>query len=170
MAKFCTQCGTELDATAKFCIKCGTAVGQTGQPEGASRPGDPPDAYRDPSWSSNTPSGGGLQPNLAGLLCYVLGLVTGILFLVIAPYKNDPFVRFHAYQSIIGHVVWVGLWIVRGVVSSILPWPLQFIASLFYRVVALGGLLVWLFLMYKAYNKEKFKLPVIGDIALRQAG
>ncbi len=170
MANFCMTCGTELGATAKFCPKCGASVLQSPEPEASNRSAASSAQYQEPSRASSGASTSGLQSNVAGMLCYVLGLVTGVLFLAIEPYKNDPFVRFHAFQAIIFHVAWIVFWIVRGVLSTTLPWGLQFLISLLNLVIGLGGLLVWLFLMYKAYNNEKFKLPVIGDIASQKAG
>ncbi|PYQ37482.1 MAG: hypothetical protein DMG99_20935, partial [Acidobacteria bacterium] len=49
----------------------------------------------------SSPAASGLTPNLAGALAYILGLITGVLFLVLEPYKRDPFVRFHAMQSVL---------------------------------------------------------------------
>jgi uncharacterized membrane protein len=64
--------------------------------------------------------GAGLTPNVAGALAYLLGLVTGIVFLVIEPFKNDRFVRFHAFQSIFVHVAFIVLWIVWMIVGGLL--------------------------------------------------
>jgi uncharacterized membrane protein len=111
-----------------------------------------------------------MQQNVAGMLCYIAGLVTGIIFLVIEPHNKNRFVRFHAFQSIFFHVTWIILYFIYSIISYGLPWGLHIIGSLLYLVIALGGFLVWLFLMYKAYNNEQFKLPIIGDIAMKQAG
>lgn len=110
-----------------------------------------------------------MQPNVAGLLCYIAGLVTGILFLVLEPYNRNKFVRFHAFQSIFLHVAWIGLWIVTSILDAILPWGLGFIVTLLQLGLWLGGLALWIYSMIKAYNNEKFKVPVIGDIAEQQA-
>ena len=115
------------------------------------------------------PAAGGMTENLAGALCYILGLLTGILFLVLAPYNQSKFVRFHAFQAIFFHVAWIGLWIVEMIISIALPWGLHILSSLIWLGIALGGLCLWLFLMYKAYSNEKFKLPIIGDLAEKQA-
>ena len=115
------------------------------------------------------PAAGGLTENVAGALCYILGLLTGVLFLALAPYNQSKFVRFHAFQAIFWHIAWIGLWIVNMIISMAMPWGLRLISSLFWLAIALGGLFVWLFLMYKAYNNERFKLPIIGDIAEKQA-
>ena len=57
------------------------------------------------------PVASGMTDNVAGALCYVLGLVTGIVFLVLAPYNQNKFVRFHAFQSIFFHVAFIGIWV-----------------------------------------------------------
>ncbi len=73
--------------------------------------------YSDPSSASS-----GLQRNVAGMLCYILGLITGIIFLVIDPYNKDKFVRFHAFQAIFFHVGMIAIGLVLGILDSILPW------------------------------------------------
>jgi len=115
-----------------------------------------------------------MSSNVAGLLCYILGFITGIIFLVIEPYKNDKFVRFHAFQSIFFNVAIIVFWIAYMIVVSILSFvTLGMIAM----VMGLVGFLIWLailaywiFLMYKAYNNELYKIPFIGDLAAKQAG
>ena len=62
----------------------------------------------------------GLKPNAAGALAYLAGIVTGILFLVIDPYKSDRFVRFHAFQSLFFNVAWIALWIAWAIVGLVL--------------------------------------------------
>ena len=114
-----------------------------------------------------------MASNIAAVLTYVLGFITGIIFLILEPYKNDKFVRFHAYQSIFISVVFMVFWILwNGLFWSLFMsvrflWP---ILSLISTVVGLGGFLLWLFLMYKAYNNERFMLPIIGELAAKQAG
>lgn len=189
MAKYCTSCGSALDDAARFCTNCGATL--AAPPPAAQAASPPPPQYQAPSPQyqqpphqqqyqqppgyqqppyQGAPAGGGMQPNVAGLLCYILGLITGIIFLVIEPHNKNRFVRFHAFQSIFFHVAWIVLYIIYSVIVVALPWSLHFIASLLYLVIGLGGFLVWLFLMYKAYNNEMFKLPVVGDIAMKQAG
>jgi uncharacterized membrane protein len=111
-----------------------------------------------------------MTDNVAGALCYVLGLITGIIFLALAPYNQNRFVRFHAFQAIFFHVAWIALWIVRLALAFVLPWGMSLLLSLFMLLIWLGGLACWIFLIVKAYNGERFKLPIIGDIAEKQAG
>lgn len=118
--------------------------------------------------SSDTETG--LDENLAGALAYILGLITGVLFLVIE--NDNRFIRFHAAQSIALHVAFIVLWIVLSVIQIVLgsiP-GIGGVMSMLFNIliwmgVGLGGLALWLFVMYKAYNHEEFHLPVVGDIA-----
>ena len=104
-----------------------------------------------------------LEENVAGALCYVLGWITGIIFYIME--KENKTVRFHAVQSII---VFLPLMIVVGILQVIL----LFIPFIGWAISGLMGLLVfilWLVLMFKAYQGEKFKLPIVGDIAEKHA-
>jgi uncharacterized membrane protein len=110
-------------------------------------------------------TGTGLEPNIAGLLCYVLGWVSGLVFLLLEP--KDKFVRFHAVQSIIVF----GAFSVVNFVLWILTW-IPFIWILFLIIMYLVGvfaLILWIVLMVKAYRGEKYKLPVSGDLAEKYA-
>ena len=105
----------------------------------------------------------GLEENVAGALCYILGWITGIIFYIME--KENKTVRFHAVQSII---VFLPLTIIVGMFQVIL----LFIPFIGWAISGLMGLLMfilWLVLMLKAYQGEKFKLPVIGDIAEKHA-
>ena len=123
---------------------------------------------------SAAPANSGLQANTAGALAYLAGIVTGILFLVIDPYKSDRFVRFHAFQSIFFNVAWIALWIawmivglVLGAITKGLFFFLQVPIDL---VLMVGGFCLWAFLMYSAYQGKMTRLPVIGALAAKQAG
>lgn len=122
--------------------------------------------------TSPTGAGAGMSPNLAGALAYVLGIVTGIVFLMI---EKDPFVRFHAYQSILLSVAWILFWIAWTIVSGILfhiPF-LGFIAvmvgMLVSLVLGLGMLVLVVVLIIKAAQGQRWKLPFIGDMAEKYA-
>ena len=106
-----------------------------------------------------TKSSTGLDENVAGLLCYVLGWVTGLVFFLIE--KDSKFVRFHAMQSII-------VFGVLSVASIILRW-IPLIGGIISGLIGLLSLVLWIILMIKAYQDEKFKLPWAGDIAEKQA-
>jgi len=115
-----------------------------------------------------------MASNVAGLLTYVLGFITGIIFLVIEPYKDDKFVRFHAFQSIFFNVAIIVFWIAFSILSTILGMisfgVLGILMALLGLVFALAILGFWIFLMYKAYNNERFMIPYIGPLAAKQAG
>lgn len=117
------------------------------------------------------PARTGLEQNLAGALSYLLGALTGILFLIID--KGRPFVRFHALQSILLTVAAVALSIVLMVLSvalGTLPLVGWLISVLLYLVIWLGGFVLWLYLMFRAYKGDEWELPVIGPQARRLAG
>jgi uncharacterized membrane protein len=99
--------------------------------------------------------GTGLPKNTAAALSYVLGWLTGIVFLLI---EKDPFVRFHAMQS----VVTFGVLTILAMVPLI-GWVLS-------PLVMIVSFVLWLVLIFKAYQGEEFKLPVIGDFAKKQLG
>jgi len=105
-------------------------------------------------------TGSGLEQNLAGALCYVLGWLTGIIFLVIE--KDNKFVRFHAWQSII----------VFGAISviQIILWIIPIIGWILGILLSIVTFILWIFLMYKAYQGQTYKLPVAGNIAEKNSG
>ncbi len=113
----------------------------------------------------------GMSNNMVGALCYFAWWVTGVIFLVIEPYKNDKFVRFHAFQAIFFSVALIPLYIIFVILGFVLGMMhlglLMFPLWLLLMVCIFGA---WLFLMWKAYNNEQFKLPIIGDLAAKQAG
>ena len=163
---FCANCGAALTQGSGFCASCGkpvvqgtlvavpaTAAGATAAPEVAAT--------------------SGLTSNLAAALAYVLGLITGIVFLVLEPYKRDRFVRFHAMQSIlfcVAAIVFSIAWsIVVDVMINISAWTAMALTPIG-LVISLGFFLFWLFLMYQAYSRREFRIPIIGVIAAKQLG
>jgi uncharacterized membrane protein len=172
---FCPNCGAAVEG--RFCGKCGTAVtpastGQTSAPPPGGGPqyssGPPPN----PPQQQYTPppaAGAGMQENVASALCYLVGLITGILFLVLEPHNRNRNVRFHAFQSIFLNVAWIVLIIVTNIIAVALPWSLYVVVSMLYLVLFLGVFVLWLYLMISAYQGKRVKLPVIGDIAEKQA-
>ncbi len=100
----------------------------------------------------------GLDENIEGLLCYVLTWVSGIIFLLLE--KKSKFVRFHAIQSI---VIFLPLHII-AMVFAIIPFIGWMISSLIYTLM----FILWIVLIIKAYQGEKFKVPIAGDIAENQ--
>lgn len=104
----------------------------------------------------------GLSPSMAAVLAYAGLFVSGILILAFE--RDNKFVRFHAMQSTV-------LFLLMLVASAVITW-------LFGWIFLIGGLIdlllssifigVWLFLMYKAYTGEEYKMPIIGDVAWKQ--
>ena len=156
---FCGKCGSAIADGAAFCGGCGAPVQSPGSAP-ASPPPPPP----------VTAQSGQMSSNVAGLLTYILGLITGVIFLVIEPYKNDRFVRFHAYQSILYCIAVIVVSILWGIISVMLGPILGTLWSALGLLLQLGFFLIWLFLMYKAYNNERYMLPYIGEMAAKQAG
>lgn len=156
---FCASCGSPVEG--RFCAKCGAAMGAT--PGG----GGPTPAYSAPPGSA-----AGMTDNVAGALCYAVGFITGILFLVLEPYNRRPFVRFHAFQSIFFCVAWIALSIALSIALGILGMVLHlWLIFLPIRLlIGFAGFLLWLFCLYKAYNGEWYQLPIVGPMAAKQAG
>jgi len=101
-----------------------------------------------------------LDQNMAGLLCYIGGWITGIIFLVLE--KKNKFVRFHALQSLLTFLP-----------LSVLAWLLGWIPFIGWALTGLVWILMvilWLILMFKAYRGEKYKLPLVGDMAEKEKG
>ena len=98
-------------------------------------------------------TGTGLKKNTAGALAYLLGPITGVIFLIL---EKDPFVRFHAMQSI---VVLGGLW----VLSWILPFTIVLIFLV--PILMILGFVLWLVMIYKAWQGEEWEAPVLGKVA-----
>lgn len=118
-----------------------------------------------------TAQSGGLQPNIAAVLGYFFWPLA-IVWLVIEPYNRERFIRFHSFQALGFAVAMIVLSIVVTVLSVVLAMVpyVGLIVIILWPLFGLAILGVWLFLMYKSYNNEKYKLPVIGDFAEKQAG
>jgi uncharacterized membrane protein len=159
---FCKACGQDIGGAA-FCPKCGAA-----QAAAAPAAGSPAAVA-----TSDSPTAG-MEENVAGLLCYLVGWITGLVFLLI---DKRPFVRFHGAQSIALNITfvvcWILFWIVTAIVSFVLALmhlPIGFLMVFLTPVIGIGFLLIWIFCMYKAYQHEKFKLPIIGNIVEKMVG
>ena len=100
-------------------------------------------------------TGTGLAPNIAGLLCYVAGWVSGIIFLVLE--QRNKFVRFHATQSIIAF----GTLTAAGIILGLIP----VVGGVFSVIIAIIGFIVWIVMIVKASSGEWYKLPWAGDVA-----
>jgi uncharacterized membrane protein len=142
---FCSSCGAQIADGATTCAAC---------------------AGRAATASAPTITGG-ISENAAGMLSYFT-IFGGIIFLVIDPYNKSRFVRFHAWQCIFFNLGWIVLWMVLRITAHIplIGWITVFLV---WPLVFLGGFIVWLILVLKANQGQMFKLPVIGDLAEKQA-
>jgi uncharacterized membrane protein len=149
---FCPNCGAQ--ATGSFCPNCGSPVaGTTGT--GSSYTGG----------TSSAVNASGLSMNVASALCYLFGFITGIIFLVVAPYNQNKTVRFHAFQSIFLNV---GIFVI-SIVLSMLAVLTHGIGLLLFPLYYLFVFFIWIYMMVTAYQGKTVRLPVVGDLAAKQA-
>jgi uncharacterized membrane protein len=111
----------------------------------------------------------GLSDNGAGALAYVT-IVPAIVFLVLPPYNASSYVRFHAWQSIFLNIAAILVSIVLSFLTVFSVMFGVFFFLMFTRLLWLAFFLIWVICLVKALNGERFKLPVIGDLAAKQAG
>jgi len=143
---FCSKCGAENPEGAKFCSKCGAELAVSTAPsEGEVKP--------------EAETSIGLSANVAGLLCYVLGWITGIIFLVIE--GKSKFVKFHAWQSIMTF----GVLTVVQIIVSLIP----LVNVILTPIVGIIMFVLWIILMIQAGTGKMWKLPGAGNWAERQA-
>lgn len=156
---FCASCGAPVEG--RFCAKCGSPMGAAAPPAGATPVGPGP---------APAASAAGLTENAAAALCYVLGLITGILFLVLEPYNRNRNIRFHAFQSIFLHVACIAIWIVIGILFTMIRMVGFFFGGFFlYPLMGLAFFLLWIYLIVMAYQGKAVVLPIIGPLAQKQA-
>ncbi len=146
---FCAQCGAQMEG--RFCQSCGAAN---------------PAADAPPSGGFTQPiASGGLSDNTASALCYALGLITGLIFLLVSPYNRNPKVRFHAFQAIFFNVGWTILTFAVHAVGFVIFNP----AVLLSVAMRMAGFGLWIYLMIRAYNGNPLVLPIIGPLAEQSA-
>ena len=161
---FCSNCGTQNDGA--YCPNCGSSMGSGTRAGSGSVPPGSPTAIQAP----------GLTENVASALCYTpffIGLIIDIVMLVVAPYSRNRTIRFHALQSLFLHAAIFVFWIVVHIflgLFAVMTHGVGFVASLgLYPLISLAIIALFLVMMYKCYNNQKIKLPVIGDLAEKQA-
>ncbi len=145
MPRFCAACGGQMADNATACPACGKAAGQSAGGGAAAAPAS---------------AGGGLADNVASALAYVT-IIPAIIFLVVEPYSKNKVVKFHAFQCL-------GL-AVLGIIFSLIAMILPVIGWIIGLLGHLGVFVLWLVCLIKAYQGGKFKIPVIGDFAEKQA-
>ena len=146
---FCANCGSALDG--RFCSKCGAQAGEA-SPRQTGPTSLPP------------PAAAGLSDALAGALCYLGLLITGILFLVLEPYSRNRAVRFHALQAIFLNIAWIVVWFAANALFGVVHLGL-FLSPLIW----LAFLALWIYMIVTTYQGKTVVLPVIGPMAQQQA-
>jgi uncharacterized membrane protein len=146
---FCPNCGAQLPAGATACPAC---AGKSATP---------------PAGASAAAPAAGLTDNVAGMLAYIT-IIPAIVFLVLEPYNQRRFIRFHSFQCIFLTVAFIALGIALSIISMI-PF-LGLIMIPVHFLVWIGAFALWIILLIKANQGQMFKLPVIGDMAEKQAG
>lgn len=157
---FCASCGTQMADHAAFCPSCGKAANPANVAGASPAPSPDPAAGYDRIGSPRAP----IAENIAGMLAYFT-IIPAIIFLLIEPYNRNRFVRFHSFQCLFIAVALVVLHICLSFVSYVLPLIMFPVLGL----VGLAELALWLLLVVKAYQHEIFKLPIVGDLAEKQA-
>ncbi len=161
---FCANCGTQLADNVTFCPSCGKAQGQAGTgPAAAAQPA--PQASQPPAYANTPAASAPLAENVAGMLAYFT-IIPAIVFLLVEPYNRNRFVRFHSFQCLFT----AGALIVLHIALSFVAYALPLLMIPVYGLLGLAELALWILLVVKAYQHEMFKLPVVGDMAEKQAG
>ena len=151
---FCSACGTQMADDAAFCPKCGKASAS-----GPAAAPSPP-----PNYGTTAAPATPIAENVAGMLAYFT-IIPAIIFLLIEPYNRNRFVRFHSFQCLFT----AGALVVLHIGLSIVGYALPFLMLAVYSLLGLAELALWLLLVIKAYQHEMFKLPIVGDLAEKQA-
>lgn len=139
-----------------FCEKCGTQINEERICPTCDAEAKAPSAAASPSPEN------ALQENVAGLLCYLLGWVTGIIFFII---DKRPSVRFHALQSIVTFGGLSLLTFILNQIISIFPYTIWRLLSVINTLISLASLALAIFLMFQAYKGKQYRLPFVSSIA-----
>ena len=148
---YCTQCGSQVGTADRFCAKCGKA--QAGATPGTAAGFDP--VARISAVDSRT----------ASLLCYipVVGWIMSIVVLASVKYRSDFETRFHAFQGLYLFVAWlITDWVLSPMMSGASKALLGFHLGPLLKALIIGA---WIFMLVKVSQRERFKLPIIGDLA-----
>ena len=158
---FCKNCGADITG-AKFCGSCGTATGQ--ETAGASG-GPAPSIPQGAGARGERPIGDlGITENAAAALCYLL--LPAAVFLVIEPYRDSRFIRFHCFQAIFCAAA---ILIALAIVTTILSVIFGIMAYVLAWLIVLGSFAYGVKMVIRIYAGENVKVPIIGDFAEKYA-
>ena len=149
---FCAKCGAQLNAGSGFCGACGAPVSTQSVTTTSG-------AAAAPASAPTSTAGSGITDNVAAALSYIW--IVGLIFLLIEPYNKNKFLRFHCFQSL--------FYLLACIVVSIVLGFIPLLGIIVGMLLGLGEFVLWLVLLLKAYQGQKFKLPFIGDLAEQQA-
>jgi len=110
----------------------------------------------------------GLSENAAGGLAYIT-IIPAIIFLVAEPYNRSSYIRFHSWQCLFMALAWFVIDVAVMIFGSFLSF-FRLLTFGLYPLITLAMLILWIMVLIKAFNGERFKLPIIGDLAEKQAG
>ena len=153
---FCPRCGASLETSAAFCPACGSA--QPGASSAAGAGAAPAPAAQQTQ----------MAENVAGLLCYLAGWITGLIFFLI---DKRSYVQFHAKQSIVTFgglnilLYVVGIVFGMGMMTGFGGFRSLSFGWALYWLVDVACFVLWILLMIKAYQGERFRVPVAADLA-----
>ena len=173
---FCTNCGTQVDASAAFCYHCGSR--QKAQPTGRANAGgsSAPSGQFRPTGATGPAAGSGgyttpsadilhgVNERTASVLCYipVFGIIPAIVFLASQKFRRNPRVRFDAFQSLYLFVAWL-------ILSAVVP---VLFFGFGFEIAKLGKLamiVIWIVLLVRASRDQPTHIPILGDLAARSA-
>jgi uncharacterized membrane protein len=110
------------------------------------------------------------QANVIAALAYLVFFVSGVIFLYLEPYNQDEFIRFHARQSIGFSLAWIAISIVFAVFIGVMPHGIGALLGFIQTLIDIALAVYWVFLMYEAYNGERYRIPELADIVDSIAG
>lgn len=149
---FCNMCGAQIADGSTTCAACA-----------GRNPAAPAGAAAAPA--------AGMADNVAGMLAYIT-IIPAIVFLIVEPYNRNRFVRFHAWQNVFLHGAWIVCWVglvILSMVFAFIPFLGHLVMFLLWMAFGIGIFVAWIVLLIKANQGQMYKLPVIGDLAEKQA-
>jgi uncharacterized membrane protein len=163
---FCPNCGAE--APGRFCPNCGATVTPAAAGPAGPAPGYAPPPPPPPLGVQSA----GMSENVAGCLCYIpfgIGLICSIVFLVASPYNQNRNIRFNAFQGLFLNIAIVVLWFVVAIFGVFFAVITHGLGVGLFPLFGLAVLLLFIYMIVKTYGNQRVKLPVIGDLAEKQA-